>query len=118
MKIPGYAKTVAFNYSFRRDLSKLWMASDRPLPVSTGRQNMLSVPLMTAEMKSPESRAIVCFESERKGQKFAGGFHVFEMDADDVVLISTMSRMPIAVILDNGEDQDESGAELVHFIKP
>lgn len=114
MKIPGYANTVPFNYSFRRDLIKLWMASDRPLPASTGRKNMLSVPLMTVEMKIPESRAIVCFESERKGLKFAGGFHVFEMDADDAMLISTMCSMPIVVILDNGEDD---GTEMVHFIK-
>jgi hypothetical protein len=114
MKIPGYAKNVPFNYTYRRDLGRLWMASDRPLPTLSVRQNMLSVPLMTAEMKSPESRAIVCFESERKGEIFARGFHMFELTADDAVLISTMARMPIAVILDNGEDD---GTELVHFIK-
>jgi hypothetical protein len=115
LKIPGYSKPVMFNYAYRRDLKKLWMVSDRPT-TTIERGNLLSVPLMTGELAGRESRAIVSFESKKKAEAYAPAFHLFEMDADNAILMATMSRVPLLVVLDQGEHETGT-SELVHFIK-
>lgn len=109
LRIPGIAKDIRFNYAYRRDLTSVWMASNRV--GGTDRKTLLSAPLMTTDING--NVAVVSFETRSKATKFARGFHLFEVDKDDAVLVSSMC-CPVIVVLDT--PGDGSDVELVHYI--
>lgn len=103
MRIPNLDNPIKYNYCFKRDLRHLWLVSNRPVKDPGIRTSVFHAPLMTVELdvRRLNSRAILSFESRDKTLKMVGtGYDVFCIDRDEAVLLSSMSRIPLVVVLD------------------